>query len=189
MAGPQDILQKAVQDWHNAQPHPQARDITVGDFPIAARMATMLKFGQGHASPAETANFWKEFQTHNSHLLQRNQQPYSPEDFIQQVQQMAKSSFAFHGRPPNMTEIFRLKDAHPQDVHKYFGSLPDEQHPHIAAQDMVKALESARPWANLHLGREPNKVEASYLHHSGQNAQQYYEQMKAQKTNGSQNPS
>ena len=137
----------------------------------------MLKFGQGHASPQEASHFMAEFKAMNTMLTAQKKLPISPEEFTQLSQQMARSSFAYHGRPPSMYEIARLRDAHPKDVADYYGSLPDEHYPTVSAADMAKALASARPWANQIVGRDATKLEAAYLHHSGQNPQSYFQQV------------
>lgn len=182
-------LKDVVDQYHQSQPHPLAPQLTVGEYPVAARMATMLKFGTGHASPDEVVGFWKQFQGLNQTLQAQKKAPIQPEEFSHVVQSMAKVSFAYHGRPPTMPEIQRLRDAHPKDVHDYFAALPDEHYPHVSAGQMVKSLESAKPWSQIHLQRAPNKQEAAYLHHSGHSPQDFYQQMATQResVNGNQN--
>lgn len=107
--------------------------------------------------------------------------PFEPEEFIHFAKQVAQTSFGYHGRPPTLQELARLREAHPKDIDSYYGSLPDKDYPHISAADMVKALQSARPWANMHIERDPNKLEAAYLHHSGDSPKTYYETLKRQK--------
>jgi hypothetical protein len=172
-------LKDIVDQYHQSQPHPRAPDLTVGEYPVAAKLATLLKFGTGHAEPQEVSGFWKGFQQMNATLQSQKKLPIQPEEFSQLVQQMAQVSYAYHGRPPSMTEITKLRDAHPKDVHDYFAALPDQHYPHVSAGHMVKSLESAKPWAHMNLGRQPNKQEASYLHHSGHSPQDYYRQMAA----------
>lgn len=171
MPTPEDI----VHGWWAEQPHPQAPDIKVGDYPTAARLATTLKFGSGHASPQEVSAFWKEFQGMNQVLQTQNKLPISPEEFSHLAQQMARSSFAYHGRPPSMYEIAKLRDADPKSIHDYFGALPDEHYPTVTAAQMAQALHSARPWANMISNTEPTKLDAAYLVHSGQSARDYYQ--------------
>jgi hypothetical protein len=170
-------LEELVTAWHADQPHPRAPGLRVGEYPVAMRLATILKFGQGHSSPSEAANFWHEFTTMNRNLEAQNKQPISPEEFTHLAQQAGRSSFAFHGRPPSMYELQRLRDADPKAVHDYYGGLPDEHYPTISAADMAKSLHAARPWANQIVGREPVKLEAAYLHSSGQNPADYYQQV------------
>jgi hypothetical protein len=170
-------IEDVVTQWHNEQPHPQAPGLTVGDFPVATRLATILKFGQGHASPSEATNFWGEFKSMNQALVAQNKMPVSPEEFTHLAQQMGRSSFAYHGRPPSMYEMRRLRDADPAAIHTYYGSLPDEHYPTVSAADMAKSLHAARPWANQTLGRDATKLEAAYFHHSGQNPRDYYRQV------------
>jgi hypothetical protein len=184
-------LKDIVSQWHDAQPHPLAPDLTVGEYTTAAKMATTLKFGSGHAAPDEVVGFWNQFNQMNNMLVTQKKLPYTPEEFMQNAQQVAKVSFAYHGRPPSLPELTRFRDAHPKDVSDYYGSLPDEHYPHVPAAGMVKSLESARPWAQMNLGRDPNKLEASYLHHSGHSPQDYYQQISKQQdqintTNGQQ---
>ena len=169
--------EELVQQWHAAQPHPQAPSLTVGEYPTAVRLATILKFGSGHASPQEAANFWKEFQQMNSTLQAQNKLPLAPEEFEHLSQQMARSSYAYHGRPPSMYEVAKLRDAKPGEISDYFGALPDEHYPTVSAADMAKALHAARPWANQYVGRDANKLEGAYLHHSGQSPADYYKAM------------
>lgn len=174
-------LAQVVKDYHESQPHPRAPELTVGEYPVAAKLATLLKFGSGHAEPQEVVGFWNQFKQMNATLQAQKKLPIDPEEFAQRVQSMAKISFAYHGRPPSMTEIQTLRDAHPKDVHDYFAALPDEHYPHVSAGNMVKALESAKPWSQIHLNRAPNKQEASYLHHSGHAPRDYYEQLARQR--------
>jgi len=168
-------LEDIVHAWHADQPHPQNPSVKVGDYPIAARLATILKFGQGHASPQEVGNFWREFQSMNQSLVTQNKMPVSPDEFGHLAQQIARSSFTYHGRPPSMHEIARLRDADPKVIHDYYGALPDEHYPSVPAAEMAKALHAARPWANMITGGEPTKLDAAYLFHSGHSAKDYYE--------------
>ncbi len=170
-------IEELVNQWHAAQPHPQAPGLTVGDYPVAVRLATILKFGTDHASASEATNFWHEFKSMNQALVASNKMPVSPEEFTHLAQQMARSSFAYHGRPPSMYEVRRLRDADPAAIHAYYGALPDEHYPTVTAADMAKALHAARPWANQILGRDATKLEATYLHHSGQNPRDYFQQV------------
>jgi hypothetical protein len=167
-------IEEIVHQWHADQPHPQAPDIKVGEYPTAARMATFLKFGQGHATPQEVGLFWREFQGMNQTLQAQNKMPISPDEFTHLTQQLARSSFTYHGRPPSMHEITRLRDAHPKDVSDFYYHLPDEHYPSVPAGEMVKALQSARPWAEMIGGSQPTKLDAAYLYHSGHSAQDYY---------------
>lgn len=171
--------EQLAQEWHAEQPHPQAPSVRVGDYPVAARLATILKFGQGHATSQEVGNFWHEFQTMNEMLVTQQKMPISPDEFTHLAQQMARSSFTYHGRPPSMHEIARLRDAHPKDIHDFYYQLPDEHYPSVPAGEMVKALHSARPWANMIAGTEPTKLDAAYLFHSGHNPRDFYQQRAA----------
>jgi hypothetical protein len=178
--------EEIVHQWHAEQPHPLAPSIKVGEFPVAAKLAAVLKHGQGEAPhPQEIAAFWTEFQTMNQTLSAQKKMPLGPEEFTHLAKQMARSSFAYHGRPPTMYEIGKLRDAGPKDIHDYFGALPDEHYPTVPAAEMAKALHSATPWAQTILDREPNKLEAAYLYHSGQNARDYYQSVKQ---DGAQDP-
>src|SRR5215472_3966638 len=169
-----ESLEQIVQRWHADQPHPQAPSVKVGEYPIAARLATILKFGQGYAVPQEVGNFWREFQSMNESLVAQKKMPVSPDEFGHLAQQIARSSFTYHGRPPSMHEIARLRDADPQTIHDYYGALPDEHYPSVPAAKMVEALHAARPWANMITKGEPTKLDAAYLYHSGHSAQDYY---------------
>lgn len=182
-------LKDIVDQFHQSQPHPLAPQLTVGEYPVAAKLATMLKFGTGYAAPEEVSGFWQQFQKMNQTLQSQKKPPIEPEEFSHVVQDMAKVSYAYHGRPPTMQEIQALRDAHPKEVQEYFAALPDEHYPHVSAGQMVKALESAKPWAQIQLGRAPNKQEASYLYHSGHSPQDYYQQMAKQRdaVSGNQN--
>src|SRR5262249_23313030 len=167
-------LEDIVHQSHADQPHPQAPSVKVGEYPVAAKLASVLKFGQGHATPQEVGNFWREFQSMNESLVAQNKMPVSPDEFSHLAQQIARSSFTYHGRPPTMHEIARLRDADPKTVMEYFGSLPDEHYPSVPAAKMVEALHAARPWANMITGGEPTKLDGAYLFHSGHSAADYY---------------
>jgi hypothetical protein len=169
-------LEQIVHEWHMEQPSPREPSISVGDLPVATRLATFLKFGSGHASPQEASLFWREFKQMNDTLTVQKKMPLGPEEFEHLSQQMARSSFAYHGRPPTMYEMTRLRDANPKDIHDYFGSLPDEHYPTVSAADMAKALHAARPWSQQYLSEEPTKLDAAYLHSSGQSPSDYYSQ-------------
>lgn len=177
-------IEDIVHQWHMSQPHPLAPSVTVGDYTQALKMAAVLKFGGDHPGPQEAANLWHEYQQTNQTLAAQGKAPIAPEEFTQMAQQMAKVSFAYHGRPPSMYEIAKLRDAKPSEISDYFGSLPDEHYPTVSAADMAKAMHSARPWAIQATGQEPTKLDAAYLHHSGQNPADYYEQ-RAKKHDGS----
>jgi len=150
-------------------PHPLEPSLKISEFATAVKLASMAKFG-GHATPTEAGLFWPEFKASG----------LSPEEFEQTLDKIAPLSFTFHGRPPTMKEIASLKDAQPREARNYFGDLPDRQHPSLSAAEMVKSLSAAKPWAREHLGREPLKNEAAYLHHSGQSPQDYYSHLAAQ---------
>ncbi len=160
-----------AKDYWDQQPHPREPSLKISEFATAIKLATHVKFG-GHASPAEAGLFWKEFAPGGVPIM-------SPQEFEHAVDRIAPLSYAFHGRPPSMQEIVKLKDEHPKNVHSYFAELPDKHFPHVSAGNMVKALESAKPHAREHLGREPVKSEASYLHHSGEHPADYYSRLAA----------
>src|SRR5262249_48648706 len=153
-------LEEIVHQWHAEQPDPEVPSVKVGEYPTAARLATILKFGQGYASPQEVGNFWHEFQDMNESLVAQNKMPVSPDEFSHLAQQLARSPFTYHGRPPTMHEIARLRDADPKTIGDYFAALPDEHYPTVPAGEMAKALAAATPWAQRHAGRDPNKLEA-----------------------------
>src|SRR5439155_17798851 len=88
-------------DWANAamafcaeQPPPQGHGLKIREFATAVKLASMLKFG-GHASGAEAALFWPEFQASGM----------SPQDFEHALERVAPLSYVYHGRPPTMREI------------------------------------------------------------------------------------
>src|SRR5262245_61454994 len=169
-------LDDVIHGYWQSQPHPSAPNLTVGEYPMAMRMATTLKFGQGeHPTPQEADSFMAEFKAMNQTLQSQNKLPYQPEEFIHQAQQMARSSFAYHGRPPSMYEMARLRDSHPKEIVAYYGALPDEHYPTVPAAEMAKALHAATPWSQLYEGTAPNKGDAAYLYHSGQSAEQFYQ--------------
>ena len=167
-AEPPIVTPEAVQEYWNSQPHPKAPNVSVGEFPIAVRLATKTKFG-GHATPEEASAFWKEFQGLGM----------SPGEYEELLDRVAPVSFSFHGRPPTMNELAKFREAKPSEVHDYYYNLPDKHYPHVKAGDMVKNLQAARPWAKMHLQREPTKGEAAYLHHSNHSPQDYYQTLKA----------
>ena len=168
-------LEELVHGFFAEMPHPQAPSIKVGDYPTAARLATVLKFGQGgHASAAEVENFWHEFKQMNQSLTDQKRMSISPDEFIHLAKQAGQSSFAYHGRPPTMHELGRLRDADPKTMHDFYGALPDEHYQTVPAAEMAKALQSARPWAEMITGSQPTKLDGAYLYHSGQNPRDYY---------------
>ncbi len=160
-----------AKSWWDEQPHPKdpTGKLKIGEYVTAVKLATMAKFG-GHASPAEASLFWGEFQATGMH----------PEEFEQTLDKIAPLSFTYHGRPPTMTEIAQLRDKHPHEQAKYFQDLPDKHYPSVTAGNMVKTLAAARPHAQEHLNRDPVKLEAAYLHHSGERIPDYYARLAAQ---------
>ena len=160
-----------AKGWWDEQPHPKdpTGKLKIGEYVTAVKLATMAKFG-GHASPAEASLFWGEFQATGMH----------PEEFEQTLDKIAPLSFTYHGRPPTMTEIAHLKDKQPHEQTKYFADLPDKHYPSVTAGNMVKTLTAARPHAQEHLNRDPVKLEAAYLHHSGTDIPNYYASLGAQ---------
>lgn len=162
----------AAKSYYDELPHPMGHGLKIKEFATAVKLATMARFG-GHAQPHEAALFWGEFAPGGTPIM-------SPEEFEQTLDRIAPLSFTYHGRPPTMKEITTLKDAPPHEASKYFGDLPDAQHPSLSAAQMVKSLTAARPWAREHLQREPLKNEAEYLHHSGTHPDTYYSHLAAQ---------
>lgn len=142
-------------------------NLTIGNFATAVKVATMMKFG-GHASPAEAALFWPQFQSLKM----------SPEEFQHTLDRLAPLSYAYHGRPPTLGEVAQLREKSPREARQYFGDLPDKHYPQVSAADMVKTLAAAKPHAQEHLGRPPVKNEAVYLHFSGESPAEYYQRLK-----------
>ncbi len=168
-----DWEQTAKEFW-DEQPHPRGHGLLIKEFATAVKLASMAKFG-GHAEPHEAALFYREFQASG----------LSPEEFEQGLDRLAPLSYVYHGRPPTIKEVVQFKDKSPLEARKHFVDLPDKHHPEIAAGDMVKAFQAARPWARQHLDREPVKTEAAYLHHSGERPEVYYGRLAAQDPNRS----
>ncbi len=165
-----------AKTYWDAQPHPHAPSLTIGEYATMVKLATLAKFG-GHASPHEAALFAPEFKASG----------LSPEDFEHTLDKIAPLSFTYHGRPPTMKEIATLKDAQPHEATKYFSDLPHKIYGDVSAGNMVKAVQAAKPHAMEHLGREPELNEARYLHHSGANPADYYAKMGAQAQQASDN--
>jgi hypothetical protein len=160
---------KVAKDFWDAQPHPRGHGLTIGEFATAVKLATMAKFG-GHAEPHEAALFWQEFRTSG----------LTPQEFEHGLDTLAPLSFTYHGRPPSLNEIVNLKDKAPHEARRYFGDLPDKHYPSVSAENMVKALAAADPHAREHLQRPPVKLEAAYLHHSGEQPSIYYARLASQ---------
>lgn len=156
---PETDWQRIAQDHYGSFPHPLAPSLTVKDFPMAVQLATATKFG-GHASPQEAALFWSEFQA-----LQMQ-----PGEYLDTLQKAAPLSFRFVGRPPTMQEIKMHSQAAPDQIHKYYSTLPDKDYPELMAGQMVKALATAEPYAQKHLGRSALKVEGQFIHNAALNA-------------------
>lgn len=154
---------KITQDYFNELPHPLEPALKVGEFATAVKLASAARFG-GHASPAEAALFWPEFKATGM----------SPQEFEHALDRLAPLSYTYHGRPPSMQEIVKLKDEPPAKARSYFADLPHKYYPHVSAGDMVKALVAAKPHAQEHLGRDPVLPEAAYFHHSGKDPADYY---------------
>jgi hypothetical protein len=166
--------ERAAKSYFDEQPHPRGHGLKIKEVLPAVKLASMMKFG-GHAEMHEAALFWREFAPGGVPIM-------APDEFEHALESIAPVSFTFHGRPPTMKEIATLKDKTPAEVHRHYGDLPDKHHPDVSAANMVKALQTARPWARQHLEREPVKNEAAYLHHSGEHPEAYYSRLKAQNT-------
>src|SRR5438034_5382294 len=136
--------ESVAKSYWDAQPHPRAPSLKIGEFATAVKLASMIRFG-GHAAPHEAALFWDEFKATGM----------SPQEFEHALDRIAPLSYVFHGRPPTMKELLQLKDKSPAEVNRHYGDLPDRHHPEISASNMVKAFQAARPWARQHLDREP----------------------------------
>jgi hypothetical protein len=163
---------KAALDYWSEQPHPRGHGLKIKEVATAVKLASMAKFG-GHASLHEASMFWGEFAPGGVPIM-------SPDEFEHALDHIAPVSYVFHGRPPTLKELVMLKDKPPGEVSRHFGDLPDKHHPEITAANMVKAYQAARPWAREHLGREPVKTEAAYIHHSGESPANYYARIKPQ---------
>ncbi|MFI4977524.1 MAG: hypothetical protein ACHQC8_02430 [Solirubrobacterales bacterium] len=160
-----------AKDYVDGLPHPQAPDLgdgrrlTVKDYRVAVKLATAAKFG-GHASPAEASAFWKEYEPLKDHGI-------GPEDFLHLLDVAAPTSYSLHGRPPTMNELKRFWDPQshqirpPAEIATYYETLPDKHYPTVPAGKMAKMIETARPYANQHIGRDPVKLEAAFFHHAG----------------------
>jgi hypothetical protein len=166
-----DDWDSIAKGWWDEQPHPRdpTGKLKIGEYATAVKLATMAKFG-GHASPHEATLFWDEFKASGMH----------PEEFEQTLDKIAPLSFTYHGRPPTMKELTQLKDKQPHEQSKYFSDLPDKHYPSVTAGNMVKTLAAARPHAQENLNRDPVKLEAAYLHHSGTDPADYYSKLGAQ---------
>jgi hypothetical protein len=162
-----------AEEFYGNMPHPAAPDIKAKDYPTAVRLATLAKFG-GHASAQEASLFWKEFQGLGM----------SPSQFESSLKALAPLSYAYHGRPPSFQEIAKFKDEAPAQARDYYHTLPDKHYPEVPAGEMIKQLKQAQPHSQQHLGRSPNKFEASQLHAMGaksDHAASYYANLKEQK--------
>lgn len=156
----------AANAYWDTQPHPRAPSLTIGEFATAVKLATLVKFGT-HATPEDAALFWPEFKSLG----------ISPTEFEHAVDRLAPISYTYHGRPPTMQEIVRLKDEPPAKANSYFADLPDKHYPWVSAATMIKYLQTAQPHAQQFLGRPPVKLEAAHLAASGENPVLYYQRL------------
>lgn len=175
-------FEKIAHDFWSQQPHPDAPGVTIGDYPIAMRLATAAKFG-GVASAKETEAFWKEYKA-----LAAEAPELTPDRFEQVLDQLAPLSFTFHGRPPSMHEIKALSTAHPTDQRKHYTELPDKDYPSVTAGQMVSGIVSAEPHARHHVGRPPLKNEVEHLVHSKTDPAAYYSTLNGPRDNGAGHP-
>lgn len=168
--GPIDV-EKVVADWHNAQPHPQNPQLTVGEYATAVKLATQSKFG-GHATAQEAGAFWQEFKGANQKLQAEGKATMSPEDYLQALDKLAPLTAALHGRPPSMNEIVSLKDSAPGQQRSYFEDLPDQLYPSVTAGQMAKYIAMGTSAAQATIGRAANKLEAMTFAHANLNLDQ-----------------
>lgn len=154
-------FQSAAKAHYEAMPHPLNPDLTVGEFPLAVKLATATKFG-GVANAQEAGMFYKEFRLMGM----------EPGHYLDTLKRVAPLSFRFQNRPPTMEEIKMLgsQPLRPDVAHNYYSNLPDLDYPDVPAGHMVKAMAAAHPYAIKHLDRPATKNEARFIHHAGLNA-------------------
>jgi len=160
-----------MHEHYSNLPHPDNPELSVGDFPVAVKLATKMK-GQGMATAKEAGAFWDEFQ--NLGL--------SPLHFEELLDQLAPLSWRYHNRPPTMREVGIHAEGDPKKARDYYGNLPSEHDPSVTAHEFVQAHAVAQRYSKQHLGRNPYALEVTYFHHARTpvgDIDAHYQKMKA----------
>lgn len=129
-------------------PHPEAPQIKTKDYPAYERVAWMLNDQQPTGADV----------THAYETLK--QSGISPAQFEATWSVARPVANRLLGQDPTMIQMQHLKDASPQDIHKYYLEHPFPGFEEVTAGQMVKAYRAAEPVARQY-GYTPNHVEAS----------------------------
>lgn len=155
-------IQEAVSSHLNAQPHPLAPSITVGDYGTHERVASMLnsRVLQGNKPSAEMV-------VHAAETLKGMKM--SPGEF-EHVWTVARPvANRLLNRDPSMLEMSKhLREAAPKDVHQYYSDHPYPGYEEVRAGDVAKYMRAAEPIARRY-GKAPNMEEVTRFAAAGYN--------------------
>ena len=147
-------IRDAVDAHLNAQPHPLAPTLTVGEYPNFERVASML-----NSEVLRGNQPTPEMVSHASETLKGMQM--SPGDF-EHVWTMARPvANRLLGRDPSMIEMAKhLREATPREVHQYYSDHPYPGYEEVRAGEVAKYMRAAEPIARRYQ-RKPNLEEVT----------------------------
>lgn len=144
------VLRQVVTKGFGDLPHPEVPALTNAEFPLYQRVAAM-KRNPHQPSSSDIEAVYNELQSAG----------ISPQQWEHAWTIARPLSNRLLNRDPELHELARLVDAHPQDFHAYYSNLPSPSHPEIKAGELVKYMHIAAEPAGRHLQRRPLLQEAA----------------------------
>jgi hypothetical protein len=143
-------VRQLVQTEFGKLPHPQVPSLTNAEYHLYERVAAMKKSPHSIV-PTDVEGAYEEL----------NSAGLSPAQFEHLWPIARPLANRLLGRDPNLQEMAHLADAHPNDIHNYFSSLPSPSHPEIQAGALARYLHVAAEPAGRILNRRPLLQEAA----------------------------
>lgn len=147
-------IRQAVEAHINAQPHPLAPDLTVGEYPMFERIASMLNDQVLRGNKPKPEMVVHAHQTLKSAQL-------SPGEF-EHIWTMARPvANRLLDRDPSIIEMAKhLREATPKDVHQYYSDHPYPGYEEVSAGQVARYQRAAEPIARRY-GKSPNLEEVT----------------------------
>jgi hypothetical protein len=147
-------IREATAAHINAQPHPLAPDLTVGEYPIYERVASMLN---DQVLRGNTPH--PEMVVHAQKTLQAAKLSAGEFEHIWTMARPVANRLL--DRDPSIVEMAEhLRTATPRDVHQYYSDHPYPGYEEVRAGDVAKYMRAAEPIARRY-GRTPNEEEVT----------------------------
>jgi len=143
-------LRQVVTKAFGELPHPDVPGLTNAEYPLYRRIAEMKR----HPHPPSRSDIEAAYNELQSAGI-------SPQQWEHAWAIARPLANRLMGRDPELHELVRLADAHPQDIHLYYSNLPSPSHPEIKAGDLARYLHMAAEPAGRHLQRRPLLQEAA----------------------------